>query len=645
MSTSAIAPYGSWKSPITSDLIAAATIRFGDVSLDGGTVTWSESRPWEQGRLVVARRAPDGTITDINPAPYNARTRAHEYGGAAFVVDGGTLFFANFADQRLYRQDAGAAPLPLSPAVDLRYADGVMDRRRHRIIAVREDHTGPGEAVNTLAAIDSEGDERGGTVLASGFDFFSTPRLSANGARLAWLCWNHPNMPWDGCELWLADLDDAGAPQNARRIAGGISESIFQPEWAPDGTLYFVSDRTGWWNMNRWRDDYTDAICPMEAEFGRPQWAFGISAYAVLSAQQLICAYVVNGEARLALLDTASGQLTPVATPYTDISHVHAANGQVVFIGGAPAEPYSLVLLDLTSGKHEVIRRAMSVTPDPGYVSTPRAIEFPTANGLTAHAFYYPPHNRDFSAPAGELPPLHVKAHGGPTGSTSTTLSLGTQYWTSRGFAVLDVNYGGSTGYGTAYRRRLNGQWGIVDVDDVVHAARYCVEHGLADSNRLCIAGGSAGGFTTLAVLTFRTQFKAGASHYGVSDLEALARDTHKFESRYLDSMIGPYPARRDLYLARSPIYHTDRLHVPLILLQGLEDKVVPPNQAEIMFEAVKRKGLPVAYVPFEGEQHGFRQAKNIKRALDAEFYFYAKVFGFTPADPIEPVPIENLPQ
>ena len=637
------APYGAWKSPITSDLIVSESIGIGQIALDGDDVYWVESRPAEGGRNVVVQRTPDGRTTDVTPPPFNVRTRVHEYGGGAFAVSGGSLFFSNFADQRLYRQEPGGQPRPITPEQDLRYADGVV--HRGRMVCVREDHTSPGrEAVNTLVGLDLD---RGGAgqVLVSGNDFYSTPRISPDGSRLAWLTWNHPNMPWDGTELWTGDLDDDGSVVRPRRVPGGVDESIFQPEWSPDGVLYFVSDRTGWWNLYRWRDGQAEPLCEMEAEFGKPQWGLGMTAYAFESAGRIVCSYTKQGSWFLASLDTEAGKLEPIETSYSEMSRgdVRAAPGRVVLGAGSPTEPFSVVQLDLGTQRLDVLRRSSEVAVDEGYLSRPQAVEFPTTNGLTAHAFFYPPKNRGYAAPSGEKPPLLVMSHGGPTGATGTALDLQVQYWTSRGIAVLDVNYGGSTGYGTAYRRRLNGRWGIVDVDDCVNGAMHMVERGLVDGNRLAIRGGSAGGYTTLSALTFRDVFKAGASYYGISDLEALTKDTHKFESRYLDTMIGPYPERRDLYVQRSPIHHTEDLSCPVILFQGLEDEIVPPNQAETMLEALRKKGLPVAYLPFEGEQHGFRLAENIKRSLDAELYFYSRVFGFEPAEPLEPVPIENL--
>ena len=642
MSKPRAAPYGSWKSPITSDLIVAAAIKLGQIALDGEEVFWTEMRPAEGGRYVVVRRSPDGRTADVTPPPFNARTRVHEYGGGAAVVADGTIYFSNWEDQRIYRQDPGDRPRPITPEGALRYADGGIDRRRGRLICVREDHTVAGEPVNTLVRLDLGG---GGAahVLVSGNDFYASPRISPGGSQLAWLTWNHPNMPWDGTELWVGELRADGSLGRTGRVAGGVDESIFQPEWSPDGVLYFVSDRTGWWNLYRWRDGRVEPVIEMEAGFGRPQWLFGMSTYAFASAGRIICTYIGQGAWRLASLDVATGGLDLIETPYTEIEYVRAAPGRAVFLAGSPAEPTSVVQLDLATGQLDVLRRFSQVAVAPGYLSSPRAIEFPTESGLTAHAFFYAPKNVDYAAPPGERPPLLVLSHGGPTSARFGTLDPGIQYWTSRGIAVLDVNYGGSTGYGRAYRQRLEGQWGVVDVDDCVNGARYLAGQGEVDGDRLIIRGGSAGGYTTLCALTFRHAFKAGASYYGVSDLEALAQEMHKFESRYLDRLVGPYPERKDLYRERSPIHFTDRLSCPVIFFQGLEDQVVPPNQAESMVEALRARGLPVAYVPFEGEQHGFRRAENIKRAFDAELYFYSRVFGFELADPVEPVPIENL--
>ena len=644
MPRSAEAPYGSWRSPITSALIVSETIGFAQIALAGEDVYWIEARPSEGGRHVVVHRAASGVTADVTPAPFNARSRVNEYGGGAMTVGADTVWFSNFADQRVYRQERASAPTPLTPAAAMRYADGVLDGARQRLVCVREDHTVPDrEAVTTIVALPLNGAESTGEVLVSGDDFYAAPRLSPDGRRLAWMTWNHPNLPSDGSEIWVATFAPDGSLTDRVRVAGGPTEAVLQPEWSPDGALYFISDRTGWGNLYRWRDG-GEPLCPMAAEFGAALWSLGISAYAFDSADRIICAFDQQGTARLGSVDTRTRRLEILETPYSDIREVRAGRGQAVLIAGSPTEALAIVRLDLQTGAVEVIRRSMAVDVDPRFFSIPRAIEFPTTDGATAHAFVYAPTNPDFTGPAGERPPLLVISHGGPTGSTSVGLNLHRQYWTSRGFCLVDVNYRGSTGYGRAYREQLDGRWGVADVDDCVNAARYLVDRGEADPARLAIRGGSAGGYTTLCALTFRDVFTAGASHFGISDLEALARETHKLESHYLDHLIGPYPERRDLYVERSPIHFTDRLSCPLILFQGLEDKVVPPRQAEAMFAALRAKGVPVAYVAFEGEQHGFRRAENIRRALDAELYFYGKVFGFPLSDPVEPVPIENLP-
>ena len=643
MTQNMVAPYGSWKSPITSDLIVAGTIGLGEIAVDGEDVYWIESRPSEGGRSVIVRRTPDGAIADVTPQGFNARTTVHEYGGGAYIVDAGTVYFSNFADQKIYRQIPGEPPQPITSTEKMRYADGVVDHRRNLAYCVREDHTQGGrDAINTLVKIKLGGDSSG-EVIVSGKDFYSSPRLSPDGNRLAWLTWDHPNMPWDGTELWVGELDENGRIATAEIVAGGKSESIFQPEWSPGGVLHFVSDRTGWWNIYRLTGEGAVSLCEMDAEFAMPQWVFRMSTYAFESEGRLTCAFCERGNWRLASLDAWARKLDPIAVPYTEITSLRTAPGRALFCGGSPTEPLSIVSLDLGTRESSVLRRSSSVEVDEGYLSIPRQVEFPTEHGLTARAFFYPPTNRDHEAPKHDRPPLMVISHGGPTSASTTTLKLSIQYWTSRGFGVLDVNYGGSTGYGRAYRERLNGQWGVVDVDDCGNGARYLVERGEADGNRLIIRGGSAGGYTALAALTFRDVFKAGASYYGISDLELLEQDCHKFESRYNDSLVGPYPERKDLYWERSPIHFTDRLSCPIILFQGLEDKVVPPNQAEMMYEAALKNGLPVAYVPFEGEQHGFRKAENIKRSLDGELYFYSKVFGFELAEPVEPVRIENI--
>ncbi len=642
--TRTIAPYGSWKSPITADLIVQGSVGLSQPNFDGSDIYWIEMRPTEGGRNVIVKRNADGVLSEINPLPLNARTRAHEYGGGDYVVKDGVVYFSNFLDQRLYRADGSGEITAITGAADVRYADSLIDIPRNRLVCIREDHRGEGEAVSTVVSVDLSDPEGIGEVLVEGNDFYSSPKLSPDGTHLAWLTWNHPNMPWDGCELWVGEVGPDGKLTDTRWVAGGSHESIFQPEWSPAGVLYFASDKNGWWNLQRISESgEIESLYSTKGELGLPQWLFGMSAYAFASEDSVVCSHTEQGVSRLSLLDLNTRKLKDVDCPFTDIMYVRSANGSAVFRVGSPTDVVSISRLNLETGAIDTLRKSNDLEVFPAYFSIPRPIKFPTEAGLTAHGFFYPPQNPDFRAPDNERPPLIVKSHGGPTAAATTALSLSVQFWTSRGFAVLDVNYGGSTGYGRQYRERLNKKWGIVDVDDCVNGAKYLSDKGEVDPNRLIITGGSAGGYTTLCALTFRNRFKAGASHFGVSDAEALARDTHKFESRYLDGLLGPYPERRDIYLERSPINFSERLSCPVIFFQGLEDKVVPPNQAETMVEAIKSKGIPVSYVAFEGEQHGFRQAKNIKRALEGELYFYSQVFGFDLSEPVEPVLIENL--
>lgn len=656
-----MATFGSWPTPITSELVVRAAAGLGGVSVHGDTVTWAEQRPEEGGRTQLMQRRGQGPAVDLLPPGANARTAVHEYGGGAWWVAGDTLWFTDWADQRLYTLTGSAPPVPVTPEPEVprgdRWADGCVTTDGRWALAVREHHPaggGPAEVVNEIVVLDAAG-ELAPRVLITGADFVSDPRISPDGARLCWLQWSHPDMPWDGTELSVADLQmsDTGPRVSRAAVVAGrpAGESVSEPRWADDGSLWFISDRSNWWNLYRWVPETgrIEAMVTMDAEIGGPQWVFGQSSYAFLSGGRAVFTSSRNGLGYLAMRG-ADGTVVDVDVPCTSFASIRADGDRVVFIGASSvAEPAVLsVTVDATGTvmSTEILRAARDLELDQSWFSVPEPISFPTSGGRTAHGLFYPPTNPDVTPEPGELPPLLVLIHGGPTGAARPTLQVGTQYWTSRGFAVVDVNYGGSTGYGRAYRDQLRGQWGVVDLDDCEAAARWLGEQGRVDPARLCIRGGSAGGYTTLAALAFRDTFAAGASHYGVADLEALATETHKFESRYLDGLIGPYPERRDLYVERSPIHHVDGFDRPLIVLQGLEDEVVPPNQAEMIVDALRSKGVPVAYVAFEGEQHGFRQAANIRRALDSELSFYAQVFDFTlPAsEKIEPVPVQNLP-
>jgi len=684
-------PYGSWATPITSELVVKAAAGLGGVALDGDGVWWSEQRPEEGGRTQLVRWRPATGPVDVLPEGANARTAVHEYGGGAWWVHDGRVWFADWADQRLCLLDADEidgddgpvdadAVVPVTPEPEVprgdRWADGDLDPSGRWLVVVREHHVpegSPADVVNEVVVLDTEG-EVGPRVLVTGPDFVSDPRFSPDGGQLCWLQWDHPDMPWDGTELCVADLrwSDVGPGLSHPAVVAGAStgqgslgrgESVFQPRWADDGSLWFVSDRSGWWNLYRRPPAASDArnvaietMVERDAELGMPQWVFGQSRYDFLDNGRVVVAELSDGFEHL-LVRSASGSVTRLDLPYTSFGGVSARGDEIVVVAAsATAEP-AVVRLTLVPGgtalaaAPEILRPPRDLGLDPAWFSVPEPISFPTSpldgESRTAHALYYPPTNPEAVVPPAsvERPPLLVLIHGGPTAAARPMLQIGTQYWTSRGFAVVDVNYGGSIGYGRAYRDQLRGNWGVVDLDDCEAAARWLGAQGRVDPERLCIRGGSAGGYTTLAVLAFRSTFAAGASHYGVADLEALATETHKFESRYLDSLIGPYPADRQVYVDRSPIHHVEGFDRPLAVFQGLEDEVVPPNQAEMIVGALCERKVPVAYVTFAGEQHGFRQAANIRRALDGELSFYAQVFGFDlpPDEGIEPVEVENL--
>ena len=643
MTEPAVAAFGSWRSPITPELLAASGSRWrlSNVQVSGDYVYWVEARPLEGGRNVLMRKRGGDPPVEITPQGFNVRTRVHEYGGGAFAVDGATVFFSNFADQRLYRQDDAGAPRALTPEPSqpgaLRYADGRVTPGGDVVVCVREVH-GDGEPRNEIAAVSAEDGTT--TVIASGADFYAFPRLSRDGNRIAWTQWDHPRMPWDGTELWVGDFDGTTVTK-AQQIAGGAEESIFQPEWSPTGVLHFVSDRTGWWNLYRAAGDSVEPIAPKDAEFGAPQWVFGMSQYAFLDDGTIVSSYSSKGRDHLAIVRREGLQEPDL--PFSTAEYLQASGNRVFFIGATESNPPAVVSYDVATGVLGPASVVEDVGVPPEYISVAEPIEYPTEDGLTAHALFYPPRNPEFQGPEGELPPLLVCVHGGPTSQVTADLDLGIQFWTSRGFAVVDVNYGGSSGYGRAYRVRLNGTWGLVDTHDAINAARHLAREGRAKEDALAIRGGSAGGWTTLCALVFHDVFDAGANYYGVSDLMAFVDDTHKFESRYLDSLVGPWPQAQDLYRERSPINFMDRLSAPMIILQGLEDEIVPPSQSEIIVDALEKRQLPYAYLAFEGEQHGFRKAETVTRCATAELYFYSKIFGFTPAGDVEPVDIKNL--
>ena len=633
-------PYGTWPSPITPDAIVAETIRLASVTLDAGRIGWLEGRSAEGGRNVLVRTNEAGSTDDVTPPPFNVRSRVHEYGGGAYASSGDLVWFSNFEDGRVYMQAGTSVPAPLTAEGPARFADLTVDPGRRRLLAVRELHRDGAPPANDLVSVSI--DDGSVRVLASGHDFYAAPAPSPDGKRLAWLTWDQPDMPWDAAALWLAELDGDGVPGAPLRISDGSDRSAFQPAWSPDGALWYVTDPDGWWNLHRWRDGEFRCMHRAESEFGKPLWQLGTTTFGFDAGGHVVCTWRSDGAWRLGRLDP-NGRLTEIPAPWTSIDSLVVAGSTAAFIGGAPDRSAAVVSLDLDSGQSRVHRTSSALSIDDSMLSRPQALTFPTGDGDEAHGFYYPPRNASCRGPVGESPPLLVMSHGGPTGATSDTLYPATQFWTSRGFAVLDVDYRGSTGYGRAYRERLYGEWGVVDVEDCVAGALHLAETGRADRERLAIRGGSAGGYTTLAALTFHDAFRAGASYYGISDLEVLAADTHKFEARYLDRLVGAWPADRDIYRARSPLRHASRLGCPIIFFQGLDDRVVPPNQAELMVDALDRQGLPVACLMFEGEGHGFRGADTIRRCLEAELLFYARVFGFEPADMLAPVEIRNL--
>ncbi|MBS3792641.1 S9 family peptidase [Candidatus Bipolaricaulota bacterium] len=637
--------YGSWKSPISAKEVASESLGLSEIEVSNKYTYWLETRPSEEGRTVVVRQDPDGSKSDLIPEGYNARTRVHEYGGKPYLIGEGEVFFVNFEDQRLYKnREDDLEPVPVTPEENKRYADFSLDKKRELLWAVCEDHTGKSQYPKNCLVKITLGNTREPQVVVWGSDFYSSPRPSPDGSTLAWITWDHPSMPWDETQLHLGKLNSEGEIENSRIIRGSDGLSVVQPRWGPDGKLYFISDRTGWWNIYCWDKGEVEPVIEVEAEFARPQWQFGASTYDFPNSDDLVFTFNQNGRWFLGRTDRRSPNLEPINLPFTQISSVKAEGEEIWFIAGGPHHPRGIRKYQPRNGSFETFQLSTTLDVDEGFVSPARTVNFNTGgNSKKAQGFFYPPCSFDFEGPEDEKPPLLVISHGGPTSSTSDMLKPEIQFWTTRGFAVLDVNYRGSSGFGREYRDALKGQWGLVDVEDCASGALYLVEDGEVDGERLLIRGGSAGGYTTLAALTFEDVFDAGASYYGVSDPAALAKETHKFESRYLDSLIGPYPEEKELYENRSPIEHQDQLSCPVVFFQGEEDRVVPPDQAKEMYQSLKERGIPTAYLLFEGEQHGFRKEGNIRRALEAELFFYSRVLGFELGEDVSPLEIDNL--
>ncbi len=636
------APCGSWGSPLTAGLLVAGAASPGEVVVDGGRVWWSEARPGEGGRTVVVC---DGV--DAVPAEVNVRTLVHEYGGGAWWSYSGTLVYSDHSDQRLYRLDAGGSPTALTPEPEsaraLRYADGRPTPDGNWYVCVRESHGQGSEPANELVAVALDG-SLVVKALVSGPDFVSSPRMSPDGAHLAWVQWDHPNLPWDDTQLWVADFDD-GVVSGGCRVDGvaggeaGSGESFFQPEWNAGGVLHVVTDRDGWWHLYRLGGDGSlEQLTSGRFEVATPQWVFGLSRYAFVG-DEVWFARRVGGVDKMSVL-AVDGAISDLDLDATSIGSVSEFDDGVVAVVASWVNEPAVVAVGPDGVDELSFRRNLDL--EHGWFPVPEAVCFPTSQGEEAYALVYPPTSPDHRVPGGERPPLLVLAHGGPTGSARTQLQLSIAYWTSRGFMVADVDYRGSTGYGRPYRHRLWGEWGVADVEDCVAVAGFLAGRGDVDAERMAIKGGSAGGFTVLAAVTFHGVFTAGASRYGVADLAALAADTHKFEARYLDRLVGAWPGDEAVYRARSPIHHTDLLATPMLLLQGAEDPIVPPNQARSMADALREKGVPFAYLEFPDEGHGFRRAPNIVRALEAELSFFAQRFGFDPADDLSPLDVDG---
>ena len=655
--------YGSWKSSLTAEKLADKGVRYGHMLIDKNDLYWLESRAKEKGRGVLVKFNPSTESQDVLPINVSVRTKVHEYGSGDFIVDNVVVYFSDANDQCVYKFENNnlIRLTDIGVGIEYRYADYELSVDRKHLVCVRETHDKL-KVINELVAIElvNNSSKASVKVLQSGFDFYSYPRMSKQGNRLCWTCWNQPDMPWDASELWVADFNKDGTTSAEHKIAGGISassnvlieskleseekSSVSQPSWSEDGVLHYISDISGWTNIYSCRDGILNALTPIDREFGIPQWVFASSTYTITPDNQVYAVYIQQGQQQLCHIDADTGHIEPIPLPFKSFGeHLLFSNERLFFRAAGPAVSEAIYSYDINSESYSRISQ-LSVFPlSVEELSIAKTIEFESENGRNCHAFYYSPNNSGFTAPEKSLPPLIVMSHGGPTAMTDNSLDASIQFWTHRGFAVVDVNYGGSTGYGKKYRNQLLGNWGVVDVEDCIAAANYLVSEKLADPKSLLIRGGSAGGYTTLCALTFHNVFAAGMSRYGVADLESLASDSHKFEARYLDTVVGPYPEDKELYIQRSPIHSTEKLSCPILLLQGEDDKVVPPNQAEMMVKALEERKIPYAYQLYKGEGHGFRQASTIVNALNAELYFYRVILGLEDTENLPKIAVHNL--
>lgn len=648
-----VCPYGSWASSIDSGSLVAGARVLGAPRVEGDALYWLERRPAEAGRQVLMRGELAGLaglaggavgrglggLREVSAPGVNVRTRVHEYGGGEYAVFRDRIYYVDDGEGCIVGGRVGGPMRPLTRR-GARHADLVVSPDGRWLVAVEERPLPDHEPENRLVAIALPADlERDPVVaeprvVAAGHDFYASPVFDRGGRRLAWLAWDHPHMPWNKTVLEQRAWGPDGAQGERVRVAGGAGESLFQPGFGPDGALYVVSDRSGFWNLARVSEGGLRPVHALAGELGRPQWVFGLSTWAWLEGDRVLASVTRAGCDALGVLSLASGAFEAMPVDFVTVGGLTTGTDFAACVASTPTTGLALYAWALEGGRPQCVRDAGIPELDDAAASRAEALELVRPDGRTTYAFFYAPVSAGSQGPSDERPPLLVKSHGGPTAATSAGFEPRIQFWTSRGFAVVDVNYAGSSGYGRAYRDRLERAWGVEDVADCVGVARALAGAGRVDGERLAITGGSAGGFTTLCALTFHAVFRAGASHYGIGDLEALVRDTHKFESRYTDWLVGRWPEERARYVERSPIHHADRLRCPVIFFQGLEDRVVPPNQAEAMVGALARRGVAHAYVPFAGEGHGFRRAENIRMALDGELYFYSRVFGFAAPQP-----------